>query len=242
MLQHKKDISQSLSILTIITTTLFLFPHTHSQSNSILTYHHTTHPKTPSPNPPAHSVPIKHITTPHFLFPHSHSQFHSYSSHAFAIRLPHPISYSLPRTRNPFHRYPTTAPPFIFPLLHSQTLSSLTYFPTTLSIPSPSLSFPNYPSIAIAALSAYVPRLFYFSSILYFSHYIFPPRCTTLQLMPASARCLSNFQCYPPLCFAAHNSPSHSRRSSTPRVFSNLVITSIAFTHENVLQVFQATK
>jgi hypothetical protein len=75
------------------------------------------------------------------------------------------MSYSLPRTRNPFPRYPTTAPPFIFPLLHSQTLSSLTYFPTTLPIPFPALSFPNYPRIAIAAVSAYVPRLFYFSTI-----------------------------------------------------------------------------
>jgi hypothetical protein len=60
--------------------------------------------------------------------------------------------------------------------------------------------------------------------------------------MPASARCISNFQCYPPLCFAAHNSPTHSRRSSTPRALSNLLSTSIAFTYENVLQVFQATK
>jgi hypothetical protein len=168
------------------------------------------------------------------------------------LKSPQSHSYSLPLIRNlftahhvlfpPAHSQSVYRTPCPFPPTHSQSLSSIPDYRATFHIPSPALSFPNYPRIAIAALSTYVPLLFYFSTILYFIRYTFPPRRTTLQLMLASARCLSNFQSYPPLCFATHNSPSHSRRSSTPRVFSNLLITSIAYTYENVLQVFQATK
>jgi hypothetical protein len=112
----------TLSILTIITTTLFLFPHTHSQSNSLS----NISPHYASKNPVSKSTRALRSNKTQY---HTTLPFPSLS-------LSIPFLF-LPRIRNPF-----TAPHFVFPPTHSQSLSSLPDYRATFHIPIPALSNP----------------------------------------------------------------------------------------------------